>query len=50
MTDLDFGITMLVVGMGGTLITLYALTWVLRGLTAIFSNENGDKGENDGKN
>lgn len=39
MSDLTFGLTLLVVGMGGTLLTLYALTWMLRGLTALFPPE-----------
>jgi Na+-transporting methylmalonyl-CoA/oxaloacetate decarboxylase gamma subunit len=36
MNNLTFGLTMLVVGMGGTLITLWLLTLVIRGLTALF--------------
>jgi Na+-transporting methylmalonyl-CoA/oxaloacetate decarboxylase gamma subunit len=42
MENLNFGITMLIVGMGGTLITLYALTWVLRGLTHFFPAKTGE--------
>jgi Na+-transporting methylmalonyl-CoA/oxaloacetate decarboxylase gamma subunit len=37
MNNLTFGLTMLVVGMGGTLITLWLLTLVIRGLTALFT-------------
>jgi hypothetical protein len=35
MSPLTFGLTMLVVGMGGTLLTLWLLTLLIRGLTAI---------------
>jgi Na+-transporting methylmalonyl-CoA/oxaloacetate decarboxylase gamma subunit len=35
MTSLAFGFTMLVVGMGGTLLTLWLLTLLIRGLSAI---------------
>jgi Na+-transporting methylmalonyl-CoA/oxaloacetate decarboxylase gamma subunit len=35
MSSLAFGITMLVVGMGGTLLTLWLLALVIRGLTAV---------------
>ncbi len=36
LTDSTFGLTMLIVGMGGTLITLWLLTLLLKGLTAFF--------------
>ncbi len=36
MNNLTFGLTMLVVGMGGTLITLWLLTLIIRGLTVLF--------------
>lgn len=36
MNNLTFGITMLVVGMGGTLATLFLLTLVIRALVALF--------------
>ncbi len=36
MSNLTFGLTLLVVGMGGTLITLYVLTLLLGALTKIF--------------
>lgn len=42
MENITFGVTMLVVGMGGTLLTLFALTWVIRGLTALFPVETED--------
>ena len=35
MNNLTFGLTMLVVGMGGTLITLWLLTLLIRGLTTL---------------
>jgi Na+-transporting methylmalonyl-CoA/oxaloacetate decarboxylase gamma subunit len=35
MNNLTFGLTMLVVGMGGTLVTLWLLTLLIRGLTAL---------------
>ncbi len=36
MNNLTFGLTLLVVGMGGTLVVLWLLTLVIRGLTALF--------------
>jgi Na+-transporting methylmalonyl-CoA/oxaloacetate decarboxylase gamma subunit len=39
MKEFEFGMTLLLVGMGGTLVTLYALTWVIRGITALFPPE-----------
>jgi Na+-transporting methylmalonyl-CoA/oxaloacetate decarboxylase gamma subunit len=36
MNNLTFGLTMLVVGMGGTLITLWLLTLIIRALTIVF--------------
>ena len=36
MDNLTFGLTMLIVGMGGTLLTLYLLTLLIRALTALF--------------
>lgn len=47
MNNLTFGITMLLVGMGGTLATLFLLTLVIRALVALFpvrSSEQEDKG------
>lgn len=34
--NLTFGLTMLLVGMGGTLLTLFLVTLCIRGLTALF--------------
>lgn len=39
MTNTTFGLTMLVVGMGGTLATLWLLTGLLRLLTRLFPAE-----------
>jgi Na+-transporting methylmalonyl-CoA/oxaloacetate decarboxylase gamma subunit len=36
MNNLTFGLTLLVVGMGGTLVVLWLITLVIRGLTALF--------------
>ena len=47
MSNLTFGITMLVVGMGGTLATLFLLTLVIRALVALFPvrpDQKEDKG------
>lgn len=41
MSQLTFGLTMLVVGMGGTLLTLWLLTLLIRGVTALFPADNG---------
>ena len=35
MSTFTFGATMLLVGMGGTLLTLYLLTLLIRGFTAL---------------
>lgn len=35
MSNLTFGLTLLLVGMGGTLLTLWLLTLLIRGLTAL---------------
>lgn len=40
MTNTTFGLTMLVVGMGGTLATLWLLTGLLRLLTRLFPVES----------
>jgi Na+-transporting methylmalonyl-CoA/oxaloacetate decarboxylase gamma subunit len=45
MGKLTFGLTLLVVGMGGTLVTLYLLTLLIRGLTAILPVNKDDNGE-----
>ena len=36
MDNLTFGLTMLIVGMGGTLLTLFLVTLIIRGLTSAF--------------
>ena len=36
MTDLSFGLTMAILGMGGTLLTLYILIMVIRLLARLF--------------
>lgn len=36
MSNFIFGLTLLIVGMGGTLLTLWLLGLILRGLTAMF--------------
>jgi len=44
MDNYTFGLTLLLVGMGGTLLTLYLLTLLIRGLTAFFpAPENPEK-------
>ena len=44
MSTFAFGLTMLVVGMGGTLLTLWLLTLFIRGLTALLPPpKNGNK-------
>lgn len=45
MNNTVFGLTMLVVGMGGTLVTLFLLTLVIRALTALFPVRPEDPGE-----
>lgn len=39
MDNLTFGLTMLIVGMGGTLLTLYVLTLVITAITRLFPAE-----------
>jgi Na+-transporting methylmalonyl-CoA/oxaloacetate decarboxylase gamma subunit len=43
MDNFDFGMAMLIVGMGGTLLTLYLLTLVIRGLCALFPADSPPK-------
>ena len=43
MNNLTFGLTMLIVGMGGTLATLFLLTLVIRVLVALFPVRSGEK-------
>jgi Na+-transporting methylmalonyl-CoA/oxaloacetate decarboxylase gamma subunit len=38
-----FGLTMLIVGMGGTLLTLWLLALLIKGITQIFPVENDKK-------
>ncbi len=45
MDNLTFGLTMLIVGMGGTLLTLWLLGMMLRGLTALLPAEKAEKKE-----
>lgn len=42
MDKLTFGLTMLIVGMGGTLLTLWLLGLLLRGLTALLPARDAD--------
>jgi Na+-transporting methylmalonyl-CoA/oxaloacetate decarboxylase gamma subunit len=39
MSNLSFGLTLLVVGMGGTLLTLWLLTLLIRALTTLLPPE-----------
>lgn len=48
MKNLDFGLTMLVVGMGGTLLTLWLLTLVIRGLTALLPSRKNPAANSEG--
>jgi Na+-transporting methylmalonyl-CoA/oxaloacetate decarboxylase gamma subunit len=45
MNNTTFGLTMLVVGMGGTLATLFLITLVIYALTAFFPVCPDEKGE-----
>lgn len=45
MDNLTFGFTMLVVGMGGTLLSLWLLTLVIDLLRACFPSESARKGD-----
>lgn len=45
MDNTTFGLTMLIVGMGGTLLTLYLLTLLIRGITAVFTNGDNGSGQ-----
>jgi hypothetical protein len=44
MDNLTFGITILVVGMGGTIITLWVMSLIMRLLTRIFPYKEGEDG------
>jgi Na+-transporting methylmalonyl-CoA/oxaloacetate decarboxylase gamma subunit len=43
--NLTFGLTMLIVGMGGTLATLFLLTIIIRALVAFFPVRSADEEE-----
>jgi Na+-transporting methylmalonyl-CoA/oxaloacetate decarboxylase gamma subunit len=45
MDNLTFGLTMLIVGMGGTLLTLWLLGILLRGLTALLPARKAERKE-----
>ncbi len=42
MDNFTFGITMLLVGMGGTLLTLWLLTLLIKGITQLFPVDTTD--------
>jgi hypothetical protein len=44
MDNLTFGITVLVVGMGGTIITLWVMSLIMGLLTRIFPYKEGEDG------
>jgi Na+-transporting methylmalonyl-CoA/oxaloacetate decarboxylase gamma subunit len=46
MDNFTFGLTMLIVGMGGTMLTLWLLTLLIKGITQLFPVEE-KKPEND---
>lgn len=48
MSNLTFGLTMLVVGMGGTLLTLWLLTLLIRGLTALLPSRPSSAPKSEG--
>ncbi|MFH1058478.1 MAG: OadG-related small transporter subunit [Pseudomonadota bacterium] len=48
MSKIDFGLTMTLVGMGGTLLSLWALTLVMKALKRLFP-EKGAAGPEAGK-
>jgi Na+-transporting methylmalonyl-CoA/oxaloacetate decarboxylase gamma subunit len=43
MDNLTFGLTMLVVGMGGTLLTLFVMTLLIRAITALFPKKEDEQ-------
>ncbi len=46
MDNFTFGLTMLIVGMGGTLLTLWLLALLIKGITQLFPVED-DQPKND---
>jgi len=40
MDNFTFGLTMLVVGMGGTMLTLWLLTLLIKGLSSLFPSDS----------
>jgi len=44
MDNMTFGITILIVGMGGTIITLWVMSLIMRLLTRIFPHKEGEEG------
>lgn len=48
MSNITFGLTLLVVGMGGTLVTLGVIAGCLHLLTKLFPAENGPEGAEGG--
>ncbi|MFA5262857.1 MAG: OadG-related small transporter subunit [Opitutaceae bacterium] len=49
MDKLTFGITLLIVGMGGTLLTLYLLTLLIKGLTFLMPANPPQSGKEQSK-
>jgi hypothetical protein len=47
MENLGFGLTLLVVGMGGTLLTLWLLTLLIKGLTMLFPARTSEAARKD---
>jgi hypothetical protein len=45
MDNLTFGMTVLVVGMGGTIVTLWVMSLIMRLLTRIFPYREGEDGK-----
>jgi len=48
MDNLTFGVTVLIVGMGGTIITLWIMSLIMRLLTKIFPYKEGEDGGSSG--
>lgn len=45
MDNFTFGITVLVVGMGGTVLTLWIMSLIMRLLTRLFPYKEGEEGD-----